>query len=171
MPQLADAPTTIRSSNEPANGELGDLGTIATSREAAPQGSVPSSGRSSMVIAGRLYRSMVETGERMTDEYVSRPTTARRSLRMPSVVTLRHLLGHHSARQLPYRDVRHMREPSDFAIVETHGRSFPISKGHGLVPDVVGRKLQRLLAATKPLRYFAVGLILCRKAPATTPRL
>lgn len=94
------------------------------------------------------------------------------SLRMPSVLIRRHLLGQHWVRQLSYRDVRRMLEPHGFGIVEIHGCNFLTSKGYRLFPDGISRRIERLFTAAKPLQYFAVDLIfVCRKAPTTTTRL
>jgi SAM-dependent methyltransferase len=90
------------------------------------------------------------------------------SLRMPSVLIRRHLLGQHWVGQLSPREVRRMLEPHGFEIVETLGCNFLTSKGYRLLPDVMSRRIERLLAAAKPLRPFAVDLLfVCRKAPTT----
>jgi SAM-dependent methyltransferase len=93
------------------------------------------------------------------------------SLRMPSVLIRRHLLGQHWVRQMSYREARQMLEPHGLQIVEVHGCNFLTSKGYRLIPHMMSRRIERLLTA-KPLRYLAVDLIfVCRKAPTMTPRL
>ena len=93
------------------------------------------------------------------------------SLRMPSVLVRRHVMGQHWIRQLSYREVRRVLAANGFAIVELHGCNFLTSKGYRLLPGGIARRIERLLGAARPLRFLAVDLIfVCRKASAMTGR-